>query len=73
MECTECGMKLESWAEYHPYEFCVLFLSGIDPVKFVREAAEHLAPTATAGSDDVNPYLLGGDELARAEVQRSQI
>lgn len=42
LRCSECGMGLSSWSEYHPHAFCVLWKAGIDPWLVVREAALHV-------------------------------
>jgi ribosomal protein L34E len=35
--CQECGMRVESAREYHPYEFCVLYKAGQNPSRFYAE------------------------------------
>lgn len=42
IQCGECGMQLESWTEWHPLAFCVLWKAGINPLTFILEGVRQL-------------------------------
>lgn len=35
--CSECGMELQAWGEFHPLEACILVRAGCDPRKFLAD------------------------------------
>ena len=57
-KCSDCGMPLSSWCEYHPAMFCLLYRNGYHPAAAIAEAAQHLtsASTVTAAPVELAAY-----------------
>ena len=63
MICQQCGMEICP-DQYHSYEYCVLYLGGINPDEFVACEVSRLTPVVGDGA-----MVHEGENVGRQNVR----